>query len=328
VRERILVRAPNWVGDVVLSLGALRDLRRNFPASRIEVLGRGWVADVYRAVAEVDAVRVSSGLGEDVKGLRGAFDLALLLPNSFRAALEAYLAGIPERWGYATDQRRLLLTRSARPPAVLRGQSQVYYYRAMLGGLGLTVSASPDLSLRCPEAFRERGAELLGGPGPWLGLNPGAAFGTAKRWIPERFAATADRLARSHGLQVAILGGPSERTLAQAIAGRMSTAARVLAGETSLGDLLGVLSRLTLLLTNDSGPMHLAGALGVPQVAIFGPTDHRETSPVGRHALVRAQVDCAPCLLRECPIDHRCMTRLSTETVALRAEQLLGAPPA
>jgi heptosyltransferase-2 len=328
VRERILVRAPNWVGDVVLSLGALRDLRRNFPASRIEVLARPWVSDAYGAVREVDAVRVSKGLREDVEGLAGAFDLAVLLPNSFRAALEAFLARIPERWGYRTDHRGFLLTRSASPPALLRHQSQVYYYRAMLASLGLNVSASPDLTLRCPLAFEDRGLELLGGRGPWLGLNPGAAFGTAKRWIPERFAATAERLARAHGFQVAIIGGPAERSLAEAIARMMRVPSRVLSGETSLGELLGVLSRLTLLLTNDSGPMHLAGALGIPQIAIFGPTDHRETAPVGRHVLVRKEVSCAPCLLRECPIDHRCMTRLTTETVVAAATRFLAEQPA
>jgi heptosyltransferase-2 len=325
VSERIVVRAPNWVGDVVLSLGGMRDVRRNFPSSRIEVLARPWVADVYRAVGEVDAVRVSEGFRGDVAALRGRFDLAILLPNSLRAALECFAAGIPERWGYATDHRRLLLTRSARPHALLRGQSQVYYYRAMLASLGLTVSASPNLSLSCPPEYRERGRELLGGDGPWLGLNPGAAFGTAKRWLPERFAATADRLAASHGFRVAILGGAAERRLAEAIAGMMAAPARVLAGATSLGDLLGVLSHLRLLLTNDSGPMHLAGALGVPQVAVFGPTDHRETAPVGRHALVREEVSCSPCLLRECPIDHRCMTRVGIERVAREAVLLLAA---
>jgi heptosyltransferase-2 len=321
--ERLLLRAPNWIGDVVLSLGAVRDLRRNFPGARLEVLARPWVADVYRTVVEVDAVLKSEGFREDVQRTRGAFDAAVLLPNSFRSALEAFLAGIPERWGYATDGRGVLLTRSSSPPAILRGRSQVYYYRAMLAGLGLTVSASPDVSLRCPDPWRERGAALLGEAGPWVGINPGAAYGTAKRWIPERYAAVADLLARSSGVRTVILGGPSEQPLGEEIAALMDAKALVLAGRTTLPELLGVLSELTLLITNDSGPMHLAGALGVPQVAIFGPTDARETAPVGKHALVREPVSCSPCLLRECPIDHRCMTRVSVDRVAAEARLLL-----
>jgi heptosyltransferase-2 len=321
--ERLLVRAPNWIGDVVLSLGALRDLRRNFPDSRIEVLGRPWVADVYRMVKEVDAVRESLGFREDVGSARGAFDAAVLLPNSFRSALEVFLARVPERWGYATDGRGVLLTRSAHPPALLRGQSQVYYYRAMLAAIGLRVSARSDLTLRCPDAWSARGLELLREPSPWVGLNPGAAYGTAKRWIPERFAAVADLLAGSFDVRTVILGGPSERALGEEIAGLMASPAKVLAGRTSLSELLGVLSCLSLLVTNDSGPMHLAGALGVRQVAIFGPTDFTETRPVGEHVLVREPVACSPCMLRECPIDHRCMRRVSADRVFEEARSLL-----
>src|SRR5688572_29923192 len=184
--DRLLIRAPNWMGDVVLSLGAVRDLRRNFPAARIEVLARPTVADLYRAVAEVDAVRTTSGFREDVRTIRaGSFDAAVLLTNSFGTALQAFLAGVPERWGYATDGRGPLLTRRARVPPEVRGQSEVYYYRAMLAGVGLQVTASPDVSLRCPEEWAARGAALLedgsdaAQDGPWVGFSPGAASGAA-----------------------------------------------------------------------------------------------------------------------------------------------------
>lgn len=322
--RRVLIRAPNWVGDVVLSLGAVRDVRRNFPESRIEILALPWVADLYRAVVEVDAVRQSAGFRPDVAAIRGAFDLAVLLPNSFGSALQVLAAGIPERWGYATDGRGPLLTRRARVPAAVRGHSQVYYYRAMLAGVGLEVSASPDVSLRCPDDWKACGDALLGGAGPWLGLNPGAFYGTAKRWIPARYAAVADLLSRETGAQVAILGGPAERPLGKAIAAGMRSPARLLCGETSLAGLVGVLSRLRLLVTNDSGPMHVAAALGVPLVAVFGPTDWRETAPIGgAHRLVREHVECAPCKLRECPIDHRCMRRVTVDRVLDEARALL-----
>lgn len=320
--ERIVVRAPNWIGDVVLSLGAVRDLRRNFPGSHIAVLARPWVSEIYRAVAEVDEVRPSHGVRPDARALRGQFDLGVLLPNSLGTALALWMAGVPERWGYATDGRGLLLTRRARVPSEIRGRSQVYYYRAMLAGVGLQVSAAPDVTLRCPPAWAEEAAPLLPDAPTWIGLNPGAAFGGAKRWLPERFAEAGDALARERGAKVAILGSAAERTLGEEIASRMQAPVRVLCGETSLRALVGVLSRLSLLLTNDSGPMHLAAALGVPVVAVFGPTDPTETSPVGAHRVVREPVPCAPCLLRECPIDHRCMTRVTVERVVHAAHEL------
>jgi heptosyltransferase-2 len=314
--DRILVRAPNWIGDVVMSLAAVRDLRRNFPAARIEVLARAWVADVYRAVSEVDAIRTTGGFFEDVRALKGSFDAVLLLTNSFATALLARAAGIPERWGYARDGRGPLLTRRALVPRGVRGWSEVYYYRGMLAGLGFTVSASPDVSLTAPEAWRSRGAEILGGDGPWIAVNPGAAYGSAKQWMPERFAAVAARAARELGARAAIVGAASERGLAERLASSLPVPARVLCGETTLPELIGVLSRCRLLLTNDSGPMHLAAAQGVPVVAVFGPTDWRETAPMAApHRVVREDVECAPCKLRECPIDHACMRRVSADRV-------------
>jgi heptosyltransferase-2 len=323
---RLLVRAPNWIGDAVLSLPAVRDLRRNFPGARIEVLARPWVADLYHAVREVDAVREALGLAADREAIRGRFDAALLLPNSFGAALLAWWARIPERWGYRTDGRGPLLTRGTAVPREVRGRSQVYYYRAMLAGAGLSVSAAPDGSLACPPEWRERGLLRLGGPARWVGINPGAFYGTAKRWIPERYAAVADGLARRTGARIVILGGPAERPVAETIAASMRAEALVLCGDTSLRDLVGVITGLEALVTNDSGPMHIAAALGVPVVAVFGPTDWRETAPVGEgHRLVREPVHCSPCLLRECPIDHRCMRRVGVDRVLAETESVLAA---
>ena len=323
--ERIVERAPNWIGDVVMALPAVRDLRRNFPAARIECLARPWVAELLRAVAEVDAVRESARPADDAAALRGAFDVGVLLPNSFGAALALRRAGIRERWGYATDGRRPLLTRAARVPPEVRGRSQVYYYRAMLAGVGLRVTATPDASLRCLPEWSAQADALLDGPGPWIGLNPGASFGTAKRWLPERYAAVGDLVARRTGARVAIVGGAGERALGDAIAGGMREPVRNLCGRTTLGGMAAVLSRMAVVITNDSGPMHVAAALGVPVVAVFGPTDERETGPVGGgHHIVREPVHCSPCGLRECPIDHRCMTRIGVDRVAAEAREALA----
>ena len=327
MNERLVVRAPNWVGDVVLALPALRDLRRDLPAARLSVLARPWVAELYRGLAGVDEVLESRGHRADVETLRGGrFDTAVLLPNSFGTAFVAWRAGIPERWGYATDGRGLLLTRRCGVPGSVRGRSQVYYYRAMLEGLGLATEGPPDASLACTEAWSAEAASLLPDDGPWIGVNPGAFYGTAKRWRPERFAAAADLLAHRAGGKVAIVGGPAERPLGEAIAAQLRAPVRLLSGETTLGGLVGVLRRLRLLLTNDSGPMHLAAALGTPLVAVFGSTDWTETAPLGgRSVLVREDVVCSPCLLRECPIDHRCMTRVGVDRVVEAALPLLAA---
>ena len=322
--ERLLVRAPNWVGDVVLALPAVRDLRRAFPQARLTVLARPWVAELYGAVREVDAVEESRGHRLDALALRGRFDLSVLLPNSFAAALVAWRAGIPGRWGYATDGRAPLLTRRCSVPPSVRGRSQVYYYRAMLEGLGLATEGPPDASLGCPEPWAAQAKGLLADEGPWIGINPGAFYGTAKRWLPERFAAVADLVARRLGARVAIVGGAAERPLGAAIAAQLKAGALLLCGETTLASLVGVLARLRLLLTNDSGPMHLAAALGTPLVAVFGSTDRTETAPVGgAAAIVREDVYCSPCLLRECPIDHRCMTRVGVDRVAQAALALV-----
>jgi len=323
--HRLLVRAPNWVGDVVLSLPALRDLRRAFSGAQLSVLARPWVADLYRAAPEVDEIIPSLGVRADVARLRGRFDAAVLLPNSFAVALVAWGARIPERWGFATDGRRALLTRAPRVPAAVRGRSQVYYYRAMLDGLGFDTAPPPDASLRCPDQWRARGRELLGSEGPWLGLNPGAFFGTAKRWLPERYGAVGDLVARRVGARVVLVGSKAERPLADQVAAGMSTKPRVLTGLTTLPELVGVLSCLDGFVTNDSGPMHLAAALGVRQVAVFGSTDWRETAPfTDRATVVREPTECAPCMQRECPIDHRCMRGVTVERVTDAALELLS----
>lgn len=323
VPPRVLVRAPNWIGDAVLSLPALRDLRRAAPSAHLTVLARPSVAPLYGVVAEVDAVRTTTGFRADARALAGAFDAGLLLPNSFGSALQLWMGKVPERWGYATDARRPLLTRAVRVPAAVRGTSEVYYYRAMLAGLGIAVDAPADASLACPEDARAFARGRLPGE-RWIGLNPGAAFGSAKRWIPARYAAAGELLARRLDASVVVVGGPGERAVAAEIASTMSVPVVNLAGETTLVELLGVLARLRLLLTNDSGPMHLASSLGVPVVAVFGPTDWRETAPLGRHALVRRPVYCSPCKLRACPIDHRCMRGVTVDAVVEAAEELLA----
>jgi heptosyltransferase-2 len=340
---KILVRATNWIGDAVMSLPALAAIRANFPTAEIAVLARPWVADIYARQTAIDRVipyRVARGAGDlgakwDLaKQLRNeAFDCAILLQNAFEAALLVRLAGIPRRIGYDRDGRGWLLTDPIlvpKPSEILRHQS--FYYLELLRRAGIldTLPASAAIRLDGIDQAIARGelrfAELGVGL-PVIGVSPGAAYGGAKRWMAEGFAETASRIALQESASVALFGSESERPLCDAIAESIKArgaAAINLAGRTSLREFIDLAAACRLFLTNDSGAMHIASALGVRTVAVFGATDDIATGPTGPLArVVRQDVDCSPCLLRECPIDHRCMTRVTPDRVAAVAMDLL-----
>jgi heptosyltransferase-2 len=313
---RIVIRAPNWLGDVILSLPAVRDVRRAFPLAKLTALARPSVAPLYEAVPEVDEVVQAEGLGAEIRAIRSGFDLAILLTNSIGTALAAALGGAAERWGYATEGRGLLLTKSAPVPVHVRGRSQVHYYRAMLAAMGLATSEALDTSITTPRAWKDAGRALLG-PGRFLGLAPGAAKGTAKQWPPERFAEAADRLRADLGTETVLLGSPSDRGACDEVARAMTSPAKNLCGRTDLRSFVGVVASLEALVANDSGAMHVGAALGIPTVGIFGPTNPDETHPVGaRVDFVRGVAECTPCRHATCPIDHRCMTSVAPGAVA------------
>lgn len=330
--ERILIRATNWVGDAILSLPAVEAVRARFPQARITILARPWVADIYRFGDFADEILLyerKQGLGQVRERLRviaalraRRFDCALLLQNAFDAALLAALAGVPERIGYARDGRRWLLTRPVRTPR--KGEipeHESFYYLELLCRAGWL------------ERLPEQPVARLGGirhePEPVIGVSPGAAYGTAKRWLPERFAAAAAALAREKRATVSVFGSAGESGLCEQVAAEirsLGVEAQSFAGHTSLAEFIRLAARCMLFLTNDSGAMHVAAALGVPTVAVFGATNPVATAPLGpRVRLVREPVECSPCLLRECPIDHRCMTRVSADRVVAAALELLAA---
>lgn len=319
--NRLVIRAPNWLGDVVLSLPAVRDIRRAHPAARISVLARPSVAPLYEAVPEVDAVISAQGLFGEVAAMRQGFDAAILLPNSAGTALSALLGGVPERWGYAIQGRGPLLTHSAPVPPGIKGRSQVHYYRAMLAAIGLATGEGLDTSIHPPASWRDQGRVLIG-PGRFFGIAPGAAKGSAKQWSPDRFAAAADRLSDALSAQAVLLGSAADAGAADRVARTMKTPATNLCGRTDLRAFVGVLSNLEALLANDSGAMHLGAALGLPTVGVFGPTNPDETHPVGvKAAFVRGVAECSPCRHTTCPIDHRCMTSVAPETAVARLLQ-------
>jgi len=344
--ERLVVRAPNWIGDAVMCEPAIRGLRSLFPRAEVTVLAKAAVADVFIGYLGVDHILLYEDKGVHA-GLAGKwtlagtlrrqrFDLAVLFQNAFEAAFLTWLADIPRRYGYATDGRALFLTDPVAVPDPGLMTHQVGYYWNMLKLLGLSGEApSPALAL-LPEEERAMDERLatagIGSEDILIGINPGSTYGSAKRWLPERFAETARRVARQldrhAGTRVAvvILGAKGEEPLGRDIAARVETRSVVLSGTTTIRELMAVTKRCQVLLTNDTGPMHIAAAYGVPIVGVFGPTDWRTTSPYGQSdAIVREPVDCAPCLLRECPIDHRCMTGVSVERVYETAMKQLEA---
>ena len=310
-----------------MSLPAMRAIRERFPKARLAVLAKPWVADLYGRESFIDEIIFYSGVspwrtGRELRG-RG-FDCAILLQNAFEAAWIAWLAGIPNRIGYKRDGRQLLLTRAVpvpKPGEIPRHER--FYYLELLRRTGL-IDRLPEcegIQLQRPTAANGKRV---------IGVSPGAAYGTAKRWLPDRFAEAAGELARARGASIALFGSQSERDLCERVA-RLLDAQHVngqhvtnYAGQTTLSQFIDLASGCELFLTNDSGTMHIASALGIPTVAIFGATDDVATGPTGSHArVVREPVGCSPCLLRECPIDHRCMTGVTAARVVKEALQLL-----
>jgi heptosyltransferase-2 len=341
--QRILIRAVNWVGDAVMTLPALEAVRENFPNSEITVLAKPWVASLYEAHPAVDAVLpfqkgegAFSGPGEMLRIMRrirrGRYDLAILFQNAFLAALLAKLGGVPCRLGYRTDGRDLLLTHGIpREKGVLR-LHQVEYYLSLLRAAGWKAPSRDPRLVVSPEK-RTRALDFLLKEGIketdfLVGLSPGAMFGSAKRWPPERFARIGDHVVSRWGGRVLILGSGKERPICRRVAESMHQPARDVSGRTGLDAAVALIQRCRLFVTNDSGLMHIAAALGVPTLAIFGPTDPTATGPRGpRTAIARRPAPCAPCLRQECPTDHRCMTRVQVADVWAEMERLRGAYP-
>jgi len=332
--SRVVVRATNWLGDAVMSLPAIRAIRGAFPGAHLAVLARSWVADLYARERCIDQIvpypaKTFSERRALARTLRTAhYDAAILLPNSFDSALTMWMARIPERIGYSRDARGILLTRSIpvpEPGDIPRHER--FYYLELLRRAGIMEKFPPTepIELDGIPAAREAGVAKLAALGiaqPVIGISPGAAYGNAKRWLPERFAEAAARIASEHGATALVFGAAAERALCQQI-GEAIPHARNLAGETTLRDFIDLAAACSLFLTNDSGAMHIASALAVPAVAVFGATDDATTGPSGRHwRILREHAECSPCLLRDCPIDHRCMTRVTTNSVVTAALQL------
>jgi heptosyltransferase-2 len=327
---KLLVRSTNWVGDAVMSIPALEAIRTRWPQAEIVILARSWVADLYRGQDLADRLLVfdpeKRGLSSELR--RERFDCAVLLQNAFAAAWLAWRAGIPQRIGYARDARSLLLTRPI--PVPRAGETpahETYYYLELLRRAGWIdhLPTVEEICLRVASTAVEGAEAQLRNAGASPGkirvaIAPGAAYGAAKCWPLERFAALADRLIADIGADVILFGTASEREVAGQIASRMRHRPVNLVGQTPIGELPRLFASCQLFVGNDSGAMHVAAAVGLPVVAIFGSTDPEGTAPVTpRRTLVRHPVSCSPCMLRECPVDHRCMARIEVDAVLAAA---------
>jgi heptosyltransferase-2 len=329
--RRILIRGVNWVGDALMTTPAIAGIRKTFPQARISLLVRPAVASLFEGNPSIDEILLYDRDGRHA-GLSGflrlaqelrshRFHLAVLLQNAFEAALLALVAGIPRRVGYNTQGRGPLLTTAVLLDRSMSRVHHVDYYQALLKGLGWQEGERRPV-IYLSKGAEEKAAALLASEGvlpeeSLIALNPGSIYGSAKRWPAERYAALADQLIDAFGVKVLVTGAQGDQAVTRRVRSFSRTPERVidLAGRTDLQGLAALLKRCQVYVTNDTGAMHVGAAMEVPLVAIFGSTDPQTTSPVGKHLLLRNPVPCSPCLLRECPIDHRCMTGISVEIV-------------
>jgi heptosyltransferase-2 len=340
---KLLIRTTNWVGDAIMAIPALQTVRAKFPDAHIGVLGLPYVLDIYRGQGLADELidfERSGGHG----GLRGRerlaselrerrFDTAVLFQNAFDAAWIAWRAGISERIGYNRDGRGLLLTK---PVAVPRAGEvpphERYYYLELLRRVRW-IDALPEISnisLKVEPALARDAEALLqsaGAPagGKRIAVGPGASYGSAKCWPPERFAAALNQTAGQAGADIILFGTAGDAAVSAEIEKGLQHKAINLVGKTKISDLPALLSRCTIFLGNDSGAMHVAAAVGLPVVAIFGPTDPFGTAPVTpKCTIVQEKSYCSPCFLRRCPTDHRCMNLIAPGQVSDKVTKVLA----
>jgi heptosyltransferase-2 len=322
--EKVVVLAPNWLGDAVMALPAFADVRRHFPSAHIAIAARPAVAPMFSMVEGVDEVVT---LPDQVSALsERKFDAAILFPNSFSTARMVSKAGIPERWGYKSDWRGSLLTRAIAKPATAVHQRE--YYQRLTTALGIEpgppfARVHPDVA-KARQLLRDIGLDL---DEPFVIFAPGAAYGRAKQWLPQRFAELADEIINGRGWSVVMVGSKADRPACDDITRRTPVRGNRLnrlidfCGKSDIPTLAGILSQAAAVVSNDSGAMHLAGAVGAKVIAIFGPTNEARTSPLSSGpdapapAVITHDVFCRPCMLRECPIDHRCMRKIAAADV-------------
>ena len=330
--RKILVRSPNWIGDTVMMIPSLMALKTTFPYAQITVLAKPWVIPLLENHPSVDKTMIfdkGDGVFASLKELvriivwlrAERFDLAVLFQNAFEAALLASIGKVKYRVGYTTDGRGFLLTHKVKRDQHVLLVHQVEYFLSLIEAMDWHVEEREPIIYVNDEDGRS-GSLMVSSMGIEdtsfiFGINPGAEYGSAKRWPEERFAVIGEWAAKRWDAKVVIFGSSSEAEIAAKVANLMHTANPVnLCGHTTLGQAMALIKRCNFFLTNDSGLMHIAAAFNIPLVAIFGPTDHVVTSPMSNNArIIRHSINCSPCLKEVCPSDHRCMLSIEPEEV-------------
>lgn len=356
---RIVVRGTNWIGDAMMSIPALRELRRIFPDAEIVLHTRSWAEGIFRDadfIDEILPVRQADRLSQQANSrlykraaLRLAdpfaqsellyeyrFDLAVLLPNSFESAFTALLARIPKRIGYNKDLRGLLLSDPIAVPDWKNRRHEVFYYLNLIAevekrflGTETVLQSEPDATLEISDERKAHARQMLVDSGidqskKTVILGVGSANSRAKRWGVASYSALNDRLQTELNANVILLGSKDEIETSNEVFERSQKKPLILTGKTDLAEAAAILSEADLLVSNDMGLAHIAPAVGTPTAVIFGPTNPITTRPFSENVIViRKDVECSPCMLRDCPIDHRCMTRVSVEDVFRVCEQTL-----
>ncbi len=331
---KILVRAPNWVGDGVMAIPAIAALRAHFKDAEIILLAKPVVASIFLRHPDIDRIIVYEEKYAGIIGFlrlsarlrKEQFDIAVLLKNAFESALLTTLAGIPQRIGYNTDARGFLLTCPLPKEDAPLHQREAFLHIVKV--MGATAPARfPYLVLTEAERLTaRRQLESVGiSSGAFVvGISPGAAKGSAKEWFPDRFAAVADNLAETVGANILLLGGPNDLSAGEAVSKEMKSGAANFIGKLSLREMMAVISLCNLCIANDSGPLHIASALGIPQVGIYGPRPPAFSYPGGPfYAMAYHPVNCSPCDFRVCPVNHHCMTAISVEEVLSKAKEVI-----
>jgi heptosyltransferase II len=331
----ILIRGTNWIGDAIMTLPAIASVRATFPHANIAVLAKPLVADIYKYFADVNEVIIYKSKYDNAIGVlllaqklrKRKFDAAILLQNAIEAAIIALFAGIPLRAGYNSDSRGVLLTHSIHRNKEIKKVHQVDYYLEMVKALGC-VSIDKEIHMETKINRADARAVLdkyiPNNKKSLVGIAPGATYGPAKRWLPERFAAIAAEIAGDYSCRIILLGGKSDVETAQEVEQHAATGLINLAGKTTLHEAIYLISQCRLFISNDSGLMHIAGALNIPTIAIFGSTNPATTSPAGNQSvIIRQEVPCSPCLKETCPTDFRCMKLISVENVLTAAQKFL-----
>ncbi len=334
--HKIFIRGTNWIGDAVMTLPAVASIRATYPEAHIAVLAKPWVADIYGMFSDIDEIILferrfdsPSGIFRLARKLKNEnFDVAILLQNAIEAAIIALAAHIPLRAGYDSDARGLLLTHSVKRTEAIKQVHQTLYYLEMVKALGC-ISVGGDLGLKDrinPADARKTADKFIPDKKNLLiGMAPGATYGAAKRWFPDRFAKVADKLADHFPARIIALGGKDDDETTREIAKVSSTPLINLAGKTTLKEAIHLIAQCDLFISNDSGLMHIAGALNIPTLAIFGSTNPTTTGPLGdKSVIIRKAVSCSPCLKETCSKDFRCMKLISADEVFDEARKLLS----